>query len=229
MKQVPRAWNACLDTYLKSLGFKRCYQEYSVYTRKEEGRVLIVGVYVDDLLVTGSYQDDVNRFKLEMKAKFEMSDLGLLTYYLGIEVDQSEKGITLKQETYAKNLLNKSRMKDLNASRCPLEPKIRLLKDEEGEPVNPTEYRSIVGALRYLTHTRPDLAFSVGVVSRFMDKPTEKHLQAVKGILRYIKGTLDYGLTYTRGENRVILTEYSDSDFENDMNDGKAQERQTST
>nr|GEY57559.1 uncharacterized mitochondrial protein AtMg00810-like [Tanacetum cinerariifolium] len=103
-----------------------------------------------------------------------------------------------------------------------MEPKLNLSKDEEGELVDPTEYRSIVGALRYLTHTRPDLSFTVGVVSRFMERPTVKHLQAVKGILRYIKGTLNYGLRYTRGESKVTLTGFSDSDFGKDMNDGKS-------
>ncbi|GJZ80177.1 zinc finger, CCHC-type containing protein [Tanacetum coccineum] len=135
---------------------------------------------------------------------------------------QHETGITLKQEAYAKNILNKTRMMDCNATRSPMEHKLKLSKDEEGELADPTEYRSIVGALRYLTHTRPDLSFTVGVVSRFMEKPTVKHLQAVKRILRYIKGTLSYGLTYTRGENRVTLTGYSDSDFGKDMNDGKS-------
>ncbi|KAI3522492.1 hypothetical protein L1887_00319 [Cichorium endivia] len=222
LKQAPRAWNACLDRYLKSLGFTRCFQEYSVYTRKKDGGTLIVGVYVDDLLVTGNCSKNVDEFKKEMKARFEMSDLGLLTYYLGIEVSQHATGITLKQEAYAKNILKKTRMLDCNATRSPMEHKLRLSKDEEGELVDPTEYRSIVGALRYLTHTRPDLSFTVGVVSRFMEKPTVKHLQAVKGILRYIKGTLSYGLAYTRGENRVTLTGYSDSDFGNDLNDGKS-------
>lgn len=222
LKQAPRAWNSCLDSYLKELGFRRCYQEYSVYTRKKDGNVLIVGVYVDDLLVSGSCDEDVRNFKVEMNAKIEMSDLELLTYYLGIKVSQSDTGIALKQETYAKNILNKTRMIDCNATRSQMEHKLRLSKGEEGELVNPKEYKSIVGALRYLTHTRPDLSFTVGVVSRFMEKPTVKHLQAVKGILRYVKGTLSYGLTYKRGESKVTLTGYSDSDFGKDLDDGKS-------
>ena len=87
LKQAPRALNSCLDKYLKKLGFKRCAQEYSVYTRTKNGGTLIVGVYVDDLLVTGSNPKYVKEFKKEMNVRFEMSDLGLLTYYLGIEVD----------------------------------------------------------------------------------------------------------------------------------------------
>ncbi|GKB16092.1 zinc finger, CCHC-type containing protein [Tanacetum coccineum] len=221
LKQAPRAWNACLDQYLKSLGFVRCAHEYSVYTKKEKGDILIVGVYVDDLLVTGSCHKSVQNFKRDMNTKFEMSDLGLLTYYLGIEVSQHENGITLKQEAYAKNLLIKTRMLDCNPTKSPMEHKLKLLK-EEGELVNPTEYRSIVGGLRYLTHTRPDISFAVGIVSRFMEKPTVKHLQAVKRILRYVKGTLGYGLKYSKGEKNITLTGYTDSDLANDVNDRKS-------
>ncbi|GKE11221.1 putative RNA-directed DNA polymerase [Tanacetum coccineum] len=204
LKQAPRAWNACLDKYLKSLGFIRCALEYSVYTKKEEGNFLIVGVYVDDLLVTGSCDRSIQNFKKEMNSKFEMSDLGLLTYYLGIEVSQHAGRITLKQEAYAKNILVKTRMIDCNPTKSPMEHKLKLTKD-------------------YLTHTRPDISFAVGVVSRFMEKPTEQHLQAVKRILRYVKGTLDYGLTYTkRGKAKETITGYSDSDLVNDVNDRKS-------
>lgn len=222
LKQAPRAWNSCLDRYLKSLGFSRCTQEYLVYTRKREGKFLIIGVYVDDLLVTRNCHEEVKCFKQEMNEKFEMSDLGLLSHYLGIEVHQDDVGITLKQEAYAKSILTKTRMLHCNPITCPLEHKVQLTKDEEGELVDPTEYRSIVGGLRYLTHTRPDISFVVGVVSRFMEKPTTKHLQAVKGILRYVKGTLDYGLAYTKGEGKVTISGYSDSDLEMDVNDRRS-------
>ncbi|KAI3518152.1 hypothetical protein L1887_06594 [Cichorium endivia] len=222
LKQAPRAWNACLDRHLKSIGFKRCAHEYSVYTKKNGGNTLIVGVYVDDLLVTGSCPESVQMFKKDMNIKFEMSDLGLLTYYLGIEVNQHKDGISLKQEAYAKNLLVKTRMHECNPTRTPMEYKLKLRKDEEGELVNPTEYRSIVGALRYLTHTRPDITFAVGIVSRFMEKPTVNHLQAVKGILRYVKGTLEFGLKYSKGKKDVTLTGYSDSDLANDVNDRRS-------
>ena len=95
-----------------------------------------------------------------------MSDLGFLTHYLGIEVSQNDEGISLKQESYAKNLLAKTGMQDCNPTKTPMEHKLRLRKEDESELVNPTEYRSIVGGLRYLTHTRPDISFAVGIVSR---------------------------------------------------------------
>lgn len=121
LKQTPRAWSACLYQYLKSLGFKRFAYEYSVYTKKEGENTLIVGVYVDDLLVTGNCAKSVQMFKDDMNTKFDMSDLGLLTYYSGIEVNQKGDGITLKQEAYARNLLVKTGMQDCNPTRTPME------------------------------------------------------------------------------------------------------------
>lgn len=151
-----------------------------------------------------------------------MSDLGLLNYYLGIEVSQNEDCITLKQSTYANKVLEKAGMQDCNPCKFPMEPRLELTKDENGEPVDSTTYKSIVGGLRYLTHTRPDISYAVGLVSRFMERPTKQHLQAVKHILRYIRGTTDYGLVYTRGNEEMILTGYTDSDMAKDVIDRRS-------
>nr|GEY63172.1 hypothetical protein [Tanacetum cinerariifolium] len=127
---------------------------------------------------------DVKYFKEQMNKEFKISDMGLLSYYLGIEVTQHEDGITLKQSTYARNVLLKAGMADCNPSKSPMEHKEELTKDEGGVPVNATLFRSIIGGLRYLAHTRPDIVYAVRIVSRFMEKPTAKHMQAVKRILR---------------------------------------------
>lgn len=164
----------------------------------------MVGVYVDDLIVTGNCSNEVKLFKEQMQQEFEMSDLRSLSNYLGIEVGQQKDGITLKQIAYAKNILEKAGMVKCNSCKYPMEPKLELTKDEEGDLVNPTVYRSIIGGLRYLTHTRPDISYDVGIVSRFIERPTVKHRQAVKHILRYIKGTIDYGLKYTRGMEKTL-------------------------
>ncbi|XP_051135433.1 uncharacterized mitochondrial protein AtMg00810-like [Andrographis paniculata] len=109
-------------------------------------------------------------------------------------------------------------MEDCNPSKCPMEPKLNLCKDEIGIPVNAKEYRRIIGSLRYLTHTRPDLGYSVGVVSRYMELPKESHLKAVKQILRYINGTICYGLVYCKGGDRGLLG-FSDSSHGMDLDD----------
>ncbi|GJT47211.1 zinc finger, CCHC-type containing protein [Tanacetum coccineum] len=222
LRQAPRAWNSRLDRCLKQLGFKRCQQEYTVYTRNKDGKILIVGVYVDDLIVTGSCSDEIRYFKEQMNKEFKMSDMGLLSYYLGIEVSQYEDRITLKQAAYVKTILKKTGMEDCNACTYPMEPKLELTKDEAGDPVDPTEFRSIVRALRYLTHTRLDISYAVGLVSRFMEKPTAQHLKAVKHILRYVKGTVNYGIVYTKGSGEDIIIGYTDSDFARDVNDRRS-------
>ncbi|GKB66925.1 zinc finger, CCHC-type containing protein [Tanacetum coccineum] len=119
-----------------------------------------------------------------MNKEFEMSDMGLLSYYLGIEVTQHEDAITLKKSAYTRSVLLKAGMAYCNPSQSPMEHKLELTKDEGGVSVNPTLFRSIIIGLRYLTHTRPDIAYAVGIVSRFMAKPTVNHMQTVKRILR---------------------------------------------
>lgn len=200
----------------------RCAYEQAVYTRHVGGQLLIVGVYVDDLLVTGTSIEAIKEFKTQMTESFDMSDLGKLTYYLGLEVEQGKDYICLKQAGYAKKILSKAGMHECNPTKIPLHPKEVINKDEGGTPVDPTNFKSIVGGLRYLVHTRPDLAYSVGVISRFMEKPTVMHLNAAKRILRYVKGTIDYGLIYTKDDENNVVIGYSDSDLAGNVEDRKS-------
>ncbi|KAI3739706.1 hypothetical protein L2E82_30117 [Cichorium intybus] len=220
LRQAPRAWNVQLDKSLKDLGFQRCPQEYAVYKLQTPNMVLIVGVYVDDLIVTGTSEDQVVEFKKKMKMVFDMSDLGTLSYYLGIEVQQAKGDILISQVGYAKKVLQAAGTGDCNPIKYPMEQRLGITKDEEGIPVDATNYRRIIGSLRYLTHRRPDISYSVGVVSRFMESPKESHLKAVKHILRYIKGTVDYGLVYKKGGDRKLVG-FSDSSYGTDLDDRK--------
>lgn len=194
LKQAPRAWYGMLNSCLEKLGFNRCPSEHAVYTRRDKNDVLIIGVYVDDILVTGKNLTSIEVFENQMSKIFEMSDLGQLTYYLGIEVKQGDGFIELKQIGYAKKLLAQAGLTDCNPTKYPMDPKEQLTKDDGGKKVDSIKHRSLVGGLRYLVHTRPDIAFSVGMVSRYMEHPTVLHLNAVKRILRYVKGTLGLGL-----------------------------------
>jgi hypothetical protein len=162
------------------MGFKQSKHEAAIYRKGSEGSVLLVGVYVDDLIITGAVEDEVKAFKERMKSTFEMSDLGLLSFYLGIEVQQGKNGITMRQTHYAKKILELGGMSDCNPAATPMEESLKLSKHSTAKEVDPTQYRRLVGSLRYLVHTRPDLAFSVGYVSRFLEKPTTEHQQAVK-------------------------------------------------
>jgi hypothetical protein len=162
LRQASRAWNAKLDSTLKGMGFGQSPHEAAIYRRGNGGNTLLVGVYVDDLVITGTKDAEVVAFKEEMKATFQMSDLGLLSFYLGIKVHQGDSGITLRQTAYAKL------SHDSNPALTPMEKRLKLSHDSTTEEVDATQYRCLVGSLRYLAHTRTDLAFSIGYVSRFM-------------------------------------------------------------
>jgi hypothetical protein len=152
-----------------------------------------------------------------------MSDLGLLSYYLGIEVKQGRGAITLGQAAYARKLLEKAGMESCNICHTPMELRLQLATEGTSAEVNATMYRSLVGSLRYLVHTRPDISFAMGYVSRFMERPRQEHLAAVKHLLRYIAGTVEFGIVYPKlsnGDNQ--LTGYSDSDFGGDADDRKS-------
>ena len=222
LKQAPRAWNAKLDASLASLGFSRCPSEHAVYAKGAATSRLVVGVYVDDLIITGSDEEEIAGFKKEMQALFDMSDLGRLHYYLGIEVRQHGGGIDLGQAAYAAKILDKAGMTGCNPCHMPMEPRFKLSRVSSARAVDATEYRSVVGMLRYLVHTRPDLAFSVGYASRFMQEPTIEHMTAVKHILRYVAGTMHWGVRYTRGDHAAPLIGYSDSDLGGDVDNRRS-------
>ncbi|WVZ50368.1 hypothetical protein U9M48_001626 [Paspalum notatum var. saurae] len=223
LHQAPRAWNQKLDEQLGILGFMRCSSEHAIYCRGRGAERLVVGVYVDDLVITGTSSSSIQKFKAEMAKVFKMSDLGLLSYYLGIEVRQEEMGISLCQGSYAGKILEQCGLEDCNSCKVPMDVKLKLSKESSSPRVNATEYRSLVGSLRYLVNTRPDLAFSVGYVSRFMEEPHEEHLAAVKQIVRYIARTQNWGLFYARrnGGSDGLLG-YSDNDVAGDVDSRKS-------
>ena len=154
--------------------------------KKEEGKLLVVAIYVDDLIFMGDDPEIVEKFKEDMKREFEMTELGLMKSFLGLEVRQGTSGIFVSQEAYSRDILKKNKMTDCNPVSTPMEPGAKLSRYDGGDRVDPTRYRSLVESLRYLTCTRPDISYSVGVVSRFMEEPVNTHWKALKRILRYI-------------------------------------------
>jgi hypothetical protein len=223
LRQAPRAWNSKLDAELHNPSFRKCKSEYGLYTRAREKQRLIVGVYVDDLIIMGESIQEVSLFKSEMKHVFRMSDLGALSYYLGIEVRQDPQDIWLCQSSYAMKLLERTGMKNCNPCAVPMEAKMKLSNDSDANPVDPTEYRSLIESLRYLLHTRPELTFSVSYLSRFMENLRQDHMGAIRHLLRYIAGTVDYGLFYLRGRGEGFgILGYSDSDMAGDVDDSKS-------
>jgi hypothetical protein len=143
-----------------------------MYRRGSGRSVLLVSVYVNDLIITGAKEREVEAFKAQMKKTFDMSNLGLLSFYLGVEVHQDSTGITLRQTHYAKRILELGGMADCNPTHTPMEERLRLSRHSTTAEVDPTHYRRLIGSLRYLVHTRPSLAFAVGFVSQYIATST---------------------------------------------------------
>jgi hypothetical protein len=163
LRQAPRAWNVKLDSTLKGMGFRQSPHEAAIYrwAMKE----------TPYLVITDTKDAEVAAFKEEMKASFQMSDLGLLSFHLGIKVHQGDSRIMLRQTAYAKRVVELAGLTDCNPALTPMEKRLKLSRDSTTEEVNATQYRRLVGSIRYLTHTRSDLAFSIGYVSQFMQRP----------------------------------------------------------
>ena len=221
LKEAPRAWNSKLDETLKLMGFIRSINDQAMYTSNRKESKLWVGVYVDDLIITRFNTEEIESFKLLMKTKFEMNDFGLLNSYLGIQVIQEKDEIKIFQTNYALKGLNIFNMSDCNASKTPMECRLKLNRDGEGTEVESTLFRKIIGFLRYLTLTRPDLVYSLSYLSRFMNKPYSDHVAAAKQIVRYVKDTTDYGLVY-KSDKECELIGYCDSDYAGDLDDRKS-------
>lgn len=150
-----------------------------------------------------------------------MFDLGRIRYFLGVEVMQNEKGIFISQSKYAKEILERFNMEKCKAVHNPMVSGSRLSKEGSGELVDATTYKQMVGSLMYLTATRPDLMFVVCLISRFMEKPTQLHLQAAKRILRYLRGTIELGIQYKKGVEEKLFA-FTDSDYAGDLDDRKS-------
>ena len=220
LKQAPRVWYRRIGSYLLQNGFNRCNNEPTKYTKlNEQGEILIVCLYVDDLIIMGDLPIDM--FKSAMKQELKMTNLGLMKYFLGIEVKQNENGIFISQEKYANDILKRFNMLKCKSTPTPIVMGMKLSQDEKGSNVNPTLYKKLVGSLMYLTATRPDITYGVSLISRFMNSPKVSHWQVGKRILKYISGTRNYGISYSRS-NDFKLIGYTDSDCVGCIDDRKS-------
>ncbi|KAG8478195.1 hypothetical protein CXB51_027990 [Gossypium anomalum] len=222
LKQAPRAWYDRIDAYLSRLGFTKSISEPTLYVKKDEKEtLLIVSLYVDDLLVTGSKDELIEDFKKQMQNFFEMTDLGLMTYFLGIEVNQGEQGIFISQQAFALKVLSKFSMSKCKPTSTPVALGEKLSSTSEHDRVDERGYRSLVGCLFCLTATRPDILYAVGLLSRFMHCCNVAHFKAAKRVLRYVKGTLNFGVKFGRSKE-LKLVGYSDSDWASSVDDMKS-------
>ena len=198
LKKAPRAWYSRIDDHLINLGFHKSLNEATLYVRSEGINIIIISIYVDDLLVTGNNQELINEFKSEMFKQFEMTDLGLLTYFLGLEVRHLRNQFFISQRKCANEILKKFHIESCKPVETPMKTKEKFSKDDGSPKVAKNIYRSLIGCLMYLTASRPNIVQAVSLLSRFMHCASEEHMQATKRILRYVKGTIDYGIKYAK-------------------------------
>ncbi|XP_018499873.2 uncharacterized mitochondrial protein AtMg00810-like [Pyrus x bretschneideri] len=220
LKQAPRAWNERFTNFLPSLGLQTTYADTSLFVKHTESGVVILLLYVDDIIIRMSATTIISEVISALATEFDIKDLGSLHYFLGIQITQTAEGLFLSQHNYVNDLLTKTEMHQSKPCATPCLPHNRLLKDDGTPFDNPALYRSIVGALQYLTFTRLDIAFFVHQVCQFMHCPMKSHYLAIKRILRYLKMTQHYGIQYVKGE--LELNTFSDVDWAGDPNDRRS-------
>jgi Reverse transcriptase (RNA-dependent DNA polymerase) len=213
LKQSPRVWYDKLSYSLLLHNFTKSSADSSMFVKHSDGTTTIVLVYVDDIIVTGNNEKEIQTVKNYLKNKFDIKDLGRFKYFLGIEIAHSkENGLFLSQRKYILDLLKKTGKLGAKPSSTPMESNKKLYL-EEGELLKDIgQYQRLVGKLIYLTVTRPDIAFAVSLVSQFMHAPRITHLEAVERILRYLKGSPGQGIWMKKNNNNMIVG-YSDADW----------------
>ncbi|KAJ9542546.1 hypothetical protein OSB04_029052 [Centaurea solstitialis] len=212
LKQAPRAWYDTLSTFLLSKGFVRGKIDSTLFLKKYPKHILLVQIYVDDIIFGSTNPKLCEKFELLMKSEYKMSMMGELTFFLGLQIKQSEKGIFINQGKYVHEMLKKFDLTSCTPMKTPMAPPLTLDKDSKGKSVDVTLYRGMIGSLLYLTASRPDIMYSTCLCARYQAEPKESHLTAVKRIFRYLKGTPNLGLWYSK-DSGFDLTAYSDSDF----------------
>jgi hypothetical protein len=211
LKQAPRAWHHRFASYLHSLGFVEAKSNASLFIYTRGSDTLYLLLYVDDIVLTASIDGLLHRVISTLQREFSMTDLGQLHHFLGILVSPKEGGLFLSQHQYMLDILDHAGMSECKPCSTPVDTHSKLSCD--GAPVaDPSHYRSLAGALQYLTFTRPDIAYAVQQICLFMHDPPEPHLAAVKRILRYIRGMLDFGLTLHRTSPSDLVV-YLDADW----------------
>ncbi|GJU55545.1 putative ribonuclease H-like domain-containing protein [Tanacetum coccineum] len=212
LHQAPRGWYKTLSTYLLENGFRRGTIDKTLFIKKDKGDILLVQVYVDDIIFGSTKKSLCVEFEQMMHKRFQMSSMGELTFFLGLQVKQKDDGIFISQDKYVADILKKFDFATVKTTSTPIETNKALLKDEEAEDVDVHLYRSMIGSLMYLTASRPDIMFVVCACARFQVTPKVSHLHAVKRIFRYLKGQPKLGLWYPR-DSPFDLEAFSDSDY----------------
>jgi hypothetical protein len=220
LKQEPRAWYAMIDSYLMRLGFTKSDAYFNLYYKFEDGFPLILVLYVDDLFLTRD-EKLIDGCKRDLTLNFKMKDLVMMHYFLGLEVWQRPDDIFLSQGKYTMEIMQRFRMMDCKSIARPMVMNQKLLIDSSSYLVDPTMYRQLVGSLMYLVNTRTDICFAVNTLIQYMVEPGHVHLIATNHVLRYLHGTVGYGIRYV-SDGEVNMKGYIDYDWAGSVVDQKS-------
>ncbi|CAL2256156.1 unnamed protein product [Prunus armeniaca] len=221
LKQAPRAWYDLLSSYLLNKWYVRGAIDKTLFVKKTNKDLIVAQVHVDNIVFGSTYEFLVKEFTEVMSSEFEISMYGELSYFLGLQVKQQDHGIFISQTKYANDLVKKFGMSSAKPTTNPMATHNKIDADPSGKCVEQTLYRSMIGSLLYLTASRPDISFSVGVCAHFQAHQKESHLNAVKRIIRYVSGTPTLGLYYSFDSNFEI-TGYTDADWAGNVDDRKS-------
>ena len=212
MKQAPRQCYERLSSFLLSQGYERGKIDKTLFIKNACNEIILVQVYVDDIIFGSTNKILCEQFVKAMQGEFEMSMIGELNHFLGLQIKQFQHGTFLSQSKYCRELLKKFDMKNYKEVASPIVTRCYLYNDEKRANVDQTKYRGLIIWLLYLTTSRPDIMFSVCLCARYQANPKESHYMAAKRILKYLKGITDVGLWYL-SKVSLNLIGYSDSDF----------------
>ncbi|KAI3724944.1 hypothetical protein L1987_64712 [Smallanthus sonchifolius] len=212
LHQAPQAWYETFSKHLLSNGFDRGQIDSTLFIRKTGGDILLVQVYVDDIIFGSTNEEMCREFERVMKSKFEMSNMGELSFFLGLQVSQREDGIYLHQTKYVQDILSKYKMNDCSTYGTSITVNHDMQPDKDEKDVDCKLYHGMIGSLMYLTASRPDIMFAVCLCSRFQSQPKESHMITVKRIFTYLKGKTRLGLWYSKQQSFEFKT-YTDSDY----------------
>ena len=221
LKQSPRAWFGRFSEVVQEFGMKKCNSDHSVFYQQSEIGIILLVVYVDDIVITGSNNAGIAALKNFLQSRFQTKDLGMLKYFLGIEVTRCKQGIFLCQRKYVLDLLKATGKLGAKPCSAPMIPNMQLTADDGELFSDPEMYRRLVGKLNYLTVTRPDIAYPVSIVSQFMSSPRTTHWAVLEQILCYLKGAPGRGILYgNHGHSHVEC--FSDADWAGSKIDRKS-------
>ena len=219
LKQAPRAWYDRLTQYLVSHGFIKGKADQTLFIKKEDDELIVAQVYVNDIIFGSTKDKLAHSFSKLIHAEFEISMIGELTHFLRLQIHQQDSGIF--QSKYAKNLVKKFGLESASSIRTPMSQNVKLTIDLLGKRVDLSLYRSMIGSLLYLTASRLDISYNVGVCARYQANPKESHMIAFKRVIKYVKTIADFGVWFNKDTNDV-LAGYSDTDWVGNVDDRKS-------